>query len=77
MISVRVSATSRNANRICRKAWLRPRGLAPVVAYEISIKAIREGCKELLRLVASIHAGLMRAMVALQRFGSAAQCDPV
>ena len=54
-----------------------PEGLAAVVVYEISIKAIREGWNELLRLVASIHAGRVSAIVALQRFGSAAQGDPV
>ncbi|MPW18135.1 Tn3 family transposase [Paraburkholderia sp. CNPSo 3157] len=59
------------------RAVAAPDGLAAVVAYEISIKAIREGWKELLRLVASIHAGRVSAMVALQRFGSAAQGDPV
>jgi len=48
-----------------------PEGLAAVVVYEISIKAIREGWNELLRLVASIHAGRVSAIVALQRFGSA------
>lgn len=42
-----------------------------------SFKAIREGWKELLRLAASIHAGRVSAMLALQRFGSAAQGDPV
>jgi len=59
------------------RAVAAPEGLAAVVAYEISIKAIRDGWKKLLRLVASIHAGRVSAMVALQRFGSAAQGDPV
>jgi TnpA family transposase len=54
-----------------------PDGLASVLAYEISIKAIRDGWEELLRLVASIHSGRVSANVALQRFGSAAQGDPV
>ncbi|MBB5499614.1 Tn3 family transposase [Paraburkholderia sp. MM5384-R2] len=54
-----------------------PEGLAAVVAYEISHKAIREGWDELLRLIASIHSGRVSAIVALQRFGSAAQGDPV
>ncbi|MFM0008557.1 Tn3 family transposase [Paraburkholderia dipogonis] len=54
-----------------------PDGLVSVVAYEISIKAIRDGWEELLRVVASIHSGRVSASVALQRFGSAAQGDPV
>ncbi|MFP3556991.1 Tn3 family transposase [Paraburkholderia sp. SIMBA_049] len=54
-----------------------PEGLATVVAYEISIKAIRAGWTELLRLVASIQAGRVSAIVALQRLGSAAQGDPM
>jgi TnpA family transposase len=54
-----------------------PDGLASVLAYEISIKVIRDGWEELLRLVASIHSGRVSASVALQRFGSAAQGDPV
>ncbi|MDR5752360.1 MULTISPECIES: transposase [unclassified Caballeronia] len=65
-----------------RKLYL-PRGvaasgkLAAVVAYESSHTAIREGWDELLRLVASIYSGRLSAIVALQRFGSAAQGDPV
>ena len=52
-----------------------PEGLAPVIAFEISLKAIRDGWDELLRLVASIRSGRVSATVALQRFGSAAQGD--
>jgi TnpA family transposase len=48
-----------------------PDGLASVLSYEISIKAIRDGWEELLRLVASIHSGRVSANVALQRFGAA------
>ncbi|MBS2132233.1 Tn3 family transposase (plasmid) [Burkholderia thailandensis] len=54
-----------------------PEGLAAIVAPEISFKAIREGWDELVRLVASVHSGRVSAVVALQRFGSAAQGDPV
>jgi TnpA family transposase len=54
-----------------------PKGLAAVVAYEISVKAIRDGWDELLRLVASIQTGRVSAVVALQRFGSAARGDPI
>ncbi|MBK3844194.1 Tn3 family transposase, partial [Paraburkholderia aspalathi] len=42
-----------------------------------SLKAIRDGWDELLRLVASIRSGRVSAIVALQRFGSAAQGDRV
>ncbi|MCA8199280.1 Tn3 family transposase [Burkholderia vietnamiensis] len=52
-------------------------GLVPVVAHDVSLKAIRDGWDELLRLVASIQSGRVSAVVALQRFGSAAQGDPV
>jgi len=45
-----------------------PAGLAAVVANEVSIKAIRDSWDGLLRVVASIHAGRVSAIVALQRF---------
>jgi TnpA family transposase len=54
-----------------------PEDLAPVIANEISLKAIRDSWDELLRLAASINSGRVSAIVALQRFGSAAQGDPV
>ncbi|KVE10667.1 transposase [Burkholderia vietnamiensis] len=54
-----------------------PEGLAAVAALDISLKSIRDGWDELLRLVASIHSGRVSAVVALQRFGTAAQGDPV
>lgn len=54
-----------------------PDGLAGAVSLDISLKAIREGWDGLLRLVASIHSGRVSAIVALQRFGSAAQGDPI
>ncbi|WKZ88736.1 Tn3 family transposase (plasmid) [Ralstonia pickettii] len=54
-----------------------PDGLASAVSLDISLKAIREGWDGLLRLVASIHSGRVCAIVALQRFGSAAQGDPI
>lgn len=63
-----------------RKLYL-PRGmevpdrLTEVVAHEVSRKAIRTGWDELLRLVASIRSGRVSAVIALQRFGSAAQGD--
>jgi TnpA family transposase len=48
-----------------------------VIVPGVSLKAIHDGWDELLRLVASIHSGRVSATVALQRFGSAAQGDPV
>ncbi|MCF7352538.1 transposase, partial [Escherichia coli] len=54
-----------------------PDGLEGAVSLDISPKAIREGWDGLLRLVASIHSGRVSAIVALQRFGSAAQGDPI
>ena len=54
-----------------------PEGLTQVIACEISVKAIRDCWDELLRLVASIRSGRVSAIVALQRFGSAAQADRV
>ncbi|GCB06510.1 Tn3 family transposase [Ralstonia sp. SET104] len=54
-----------------------PDGLAGAVSLDISLKAIRDGWDGLLRLVASIHSGRVSAIVALQRFGSAAQGDPI
>jgi TnpA family transposase len=54
-----------------------PEGLALVISCEISLKAIRDGWDELLWLVASIRSGRVSAIVALQRFGSAAQGDRV
>jgi TnpA family transposase len=54
-----------------------PDGLASAVSLDISLKAIREGWDGLLRLVASIQSGRVSAIVALQRFGSAAQGDPI
>lgn len=70
----RACATCLSENCICPEAWPRPRA---VIAYDISLKAIRDGWDELLRLVTSIHSGRVSAIVALQRFGSAAQADPV
>lgn len=54
-----------------------PDGIEDILAREVSIKPIRAGWEELLRLVASIHSGRVSANVALQRFGSAAQGDPL
>nr|WP_238987361.1 transposase [Cupriavidus taiwanensis]SPD48945.1 protein of unknown function [Cupriavidus taiwanensis] len=52
-------------------------GLSAAVSHEIALKAIGDGWDGLLRLIASIHSGRASAIVALQRFGSAAQGDPI
>lgn len=54
-----------------------PDGLDQVVIKEVSLTAIRNGWDEYLRLVASIRSGRISANVAMQRFGSAAQGDPL
>jgi TnpA family transposase len=54
-----------------------PDGLEPVVVSDVSLRAIRKGWGDLLRVAASIHSGRVSASVALQRLGSAAQGDPV
>lgn len=54
-----------------------PEGLDQVLVRDVSLKAITKGWNELLRLAASIRSGRVSANVALQRFGSAAQGDPV
>jgi TnpA family transposase len=54
-----------------------PEELERVLVKEVSLTAIRKGWDELLRLVASIRSGRGSANVALQRFGSAAQGDPL
>lgn len=54
-----------------------PEGLEQVLVRDVSLKAIEKGWDELLRVAASIRSGRVSANVALQRFGSAAQGDPV
>lgn len=54
-----------------------PEELERVLVKEVSLSAIRKGWDELARLVASIRSGRVSANVALQRFGSAAQGDPL
>lgn len=52
-----------------------PESLEPVIAREVSIKAIRRGWEEYLRAVASVLTGRVSAAVLMQRLGSAAQGD--
>ncbi|MBL8304494.1 MAG: Tn3 family transposase, partial [Ideonella sp.] len=54
-----------------------PDGLEAVTVQRVSLAAIERGWDELLRLAASIRCGRVSATLALQRFGSAAQGDPL
>ena len=54
-----------------------PDGLEVVTVRRVSLAAIERGWDELLRLAASIRSGRVSATLALQRFGSAAQGDPL
>jgi TnpA family transposase len=54
-----------------------PDGLEAATVLRVSLNAIESGWDELLRLVASIRCGRVSAALALQRFGSAAQGDPL
>ncbi|MDM0050627.1 Tn3 family transposase [Variovorax sp. J22R115] len=54
-----------------------PEGLEAVTVRSVSLSAIEHGWDELLCLAASIRSGRVSATLALQRFGSAAQGDPL
>jgi TnpA family transposase len=54
-----------------------PEGLERVVIRDVSLKAIRTGWDEMMRVAASILSGRVSATVMLQRLGSAADDDPV
>ncbi|MEO7114220.1 MAG: Tn3 family transposase, partial [Caldimonas sp.] len=54
-----------------------PQGLEAASVRRVSLPAIERGWDELLRLAASIRSGRVSASLALQRFGSAAQGDPL
>ncbi|MGH7462385.1 MAG: transposase, partial [Longimicrobiales bacterium] len=54
-----------------------PEGLDQVLVRDVSLKAIRSGWDEYLRVVASVRSGRVSANVLLHRFGSAARGDPV
>jgi len=54
-----------------------PEGLDQVLVRDVSLKAIRTGWDEYLRMVASVRSGRVSANVLLHRFGSAAHGDPV
>ncbi len=53
-----------------------PEGLDQVLVRDVSLKAIRAGWDEHLRMVASVRSGRVSANVLMQRFGSAAHGDP-
>jgi len=52
-----------------------PSVLEPVIDRDVSMRAIRTGWDELVRVAASIESGTISAVLALERFGSAAQGD--
>jgi TnpA family transposase len=52
-----------------------PKVLEPVIDRDVSMRAIRRGWDELIRVAASIETGTVSAVLALERFGSAAQGD--
>lgn len=54
-----------------------PEGLGRVAVHDIALRPIRTHWDALVRVVASIASGRTSATVMLQRFGSAAQGDPV
>ena len=54
-----------------------PQALEVATVRRVSLTAIERGWDELLRLAASIRSGRVLASLALQRFGSAAQGDPL
>lgn len=54
-----------------------PEGLEAITVRRVSMAAIARGWDELLRLAASIRSGRVSATLALQRFGSVAQEDPL
>ena len=51
--------------------------LEPVIVRDISVAQIRESWDEFVRLVASIEAGVLSGVLALERFGSDARADPI
>ncbi len=53
-----------------------PEGLDQVLVRDVSLKAIRAGWDEYLRMVASVRSGRVSANVLMHRFGSAAHGDP-
>ncbi|VTU21850.1 Transposase, TnpA family [Variovorax sp. PBL-E5] len=54
-----------------------PEGLEAATLRNVSLRAIERGWDELLRLAASVRSGRVSATLALHRFGSAAQGDPL
>lgn len=54
-----------------------PEELEPVSLWRVSFAAIDRGWVDLLRLAASIRSGRVAAALAMQRFGAAAQGDPL
>jgi TnpA family transposase len=51
--------------------------LQPVIVRDISMEHIRTGWDEFVRLVASIEAGTLSGILALERFGTDSRADPI
>jgi TnpA family transposase len=54
-----------------------PEILEPVIVRDISMAQIRGGWDEFVRLVASIEAGTVSGVLALERFGADSRADPI
>lgn len=59
-----------------RKNWTR-RPLEPVIVRDISMEPISAGWDEFSRLVASVEAGTLSDLLALERFGADSRADPI
>jgi TnpA family transposase len=51
--------------------------LKPVIVSDISMEPIRTGWDDFVRLVASVEAGTLSGLLALERFGTDSRADPV
>jgi TnpA family transposase len=54
-----------------------PDVLEPVIVRDISIEPIRAGWDDFVRLVASVEAGTLSGVLALERFGADSRADPI
>lgn len=54
-----------------------PAVLKPVIVRDISMAHIRTGWDEFVRLVASVGAGTVSGVLALERFGADSRADPI
>jgi TnpA family transposase len=51
--------------------------LEPVIMRDISMEPIRAGWDDFVRLVASVEAGTLSGVLALERFGADSRADPI